>query len=601
MLYDDEVITQRPTVGKSSLDADPIEASRHSSLFSHFMRIPHREYLLQVADTPYGDFPSDAFAALDGADSAILVVSAADGVQSGTTNGYQHCSKAGIKTILALSKMDRPFLNIYEVLEDVEMSLGIKAVPLQVYQGEGDDFQGVKPLFKIGEGGEVKRNQDDELDEAWVILEEAVAMTNDDLLVEYLEEGNLEDDKVLLGLRSAIIENKILPVVYTSAIQDKGVSDLMDAIVTIMPSPIEVRENTLKAVCEGSAEKCGLEPGVEAGFAARVLHTTIDSFGSLSIVRVISNERDSDSGVFSSLPHDVISLRTGAQVKMPSISTCFGLCGKQRQPLADSAQILPGDVIALPKVDLETNEIICVPSAVKEGETEIEIEELSETLSPLSRPIQDIPLMASATISLTSTGNSKGGKKKSSSGSDDKLINALTALSREDLSLKVEQNSGKWIIKCMSKDHMNLIVERLRDRYDVEVELGKTPVAYRETIARAVQNVEGRHKKQSGGSGQFGLCYITVEPIEEGGGIEFESKVKGGAINKTFINSVEKGVREQLGVSESIMFRRWLLKIAKTSYLIRTMTVPIFSRLEALLDSQSQTLKLFSLMERCTV
>ncbi len=554
MLYEDKVITQRPTVGKSSLDVDPIEASRHSSLFSHFMRIPHREYLLQVADTPYGDFPSDAFAALDGADSAILVVSAADGVQSGTTNAYQHCSKAGIKTILALSKMDRPFLNTYEVLEDIEMSLGIKAVPLQVYQGEGDDFKGVKSLLEIGERGEVKRKHDQDLDEAWVVLEEAVAMTNDDLLIEYLEEGSLEDDKVLRGLRSAVIENKILPVVYTSAIQDKGVSELMDAVAAIMPSPIEARENTLKAACEGSAEKCGLEPGVEAGFAARVLHTTIDSFGSLSIIRVISNDRNGENGSFSSLPHDVVSLRTGTQVKMPSISTCFGLCGKQRQPLADGAQILPGDVIALPKVDLETNEIICVPSAVKEEETEIEIEELSETLSPLSRPIQDIPLMASATISLASSGNSKGGKKRSGSGNDDKLINALSALSREDLSLEVEQDSGQWIVRCMSKDHMNLIVERLRDRYDVEVELGETPVAYRETISRAVQNIEGRHKKQSGGSGQFGLCFITVEPLEEGAGIEFESRVKGGAISKTFINSVEKGVREQLGVSKKFMF-----------------------------------------------
>ena len=122
------------------------------------------------------------------------------------------------------------------------------------------------------------------------------------------------------------------------------------------------------------------------------------------------------------------------------------------------AGILPGDVIALPKVELETNDVICIPSVVKEEEAEIEIEELIEVFSSLSRPVQDIPLMASATISTASAENSKGSKKKSSSGNDDKLINALTAFSREDLAVTVEQNSGQWIVKCMSKDHMNLIV-----------------------------------------------------------------------------------------------------------------------------------------------
>ena len=118
MLYDEDVIYQKPSNGESSLDSDPFEAARHSSIFSHFARVPHQNHLLEIADTPWGDFPSDACAALDGADGAVIVVSAADGVQSGTVNAYQHCQSNGIKPIIALSKMDRPYLQIDDVLED---------------------------------------------------------------------------------------------------------------------------------------------------------------------------------------------------------------------------------------------------------------------------------------------------------------------------------------------------------------------------------------------------------------------------------------------------------------------------------------------------
>ena len=235
------------------------------------------------------------------------------------------------------------------------------------------------------------------------------------------------------------------------------------------------------------------------------------------------------------------------------MSTCFALCGKSRHPLVEGAQLLPGDVIALPKVGLETNDIICDLSSVEYEEAEIHVEVIAQVLSPLSRPVVEVPLMAAATISLNETKGARGGKRKSGA-NDDKLINALSAISRQDLSIKVEQNSGKWVVRCMSRDHLNLLVERLRNRYDVEVELGDPPIAYRETISRAVKQIEGRHKKQSGGSGQFGVCVINIEPLAEGSGVQFESNIKGGAISKPFITSVEKGVREQLSVSVTKMF-----------------------------------------------
>ena len=548
MLYDENVIQKKPVKnGESALDSDPIEAARHSSVFSHFCRIPHRSSLLELSDTPWGDFPSSALAALDGADSAVIVVSAADGVQSGTIQAYQHCQQAGIKTMLALSKMDRPFLQIDQVLDDMEQALGIKPVPLQVPLGHGDDFEGVKSLFLLDDKGNLQQNTADGLEEAWTTLEEAVAMTDDDLLVEYLENAQLEPDQVIQGLRAGVRQGKILPLVYTSAEKDLGVLELADAIVAVLPNPVEMREEALRAAYENDQGKCGMEPGVESGFAARVLHTIVDSFGSLSVLRVISNGRD-DDGSFHSLPHEAINLRTGDKVKMLSATASFGLCGKERMPLADGSHLVPGDVVAVPKLPdtVCTNDILTDPSAVKEEEAEISMEAASNVLTPLSRPTEDVPLMSAATICLADISGKKT-KGKVTAG-DDKLINALTALAREDLALKVEHDagSGKLMLRCMSGDHLQLVALRLKDRYDLEVELGQPPVQYRETLVKRVTNIEGRHKKQSGGSGQFGVCYITMEPLEEGAGIEFESQIKGGAISKPFIASVEKGVREQL-------------------------------------------------------
>lgn len=567
MMYDEHVVNKKPS-SNALLDSDPTEATRHSSVFSHYVRVPHAsQFVLEMTDTPWQDFPADAVASLDGADSALLLVSAADGVQSGTVSAYQHCKASGIPVLACLSKMDRPFVMTESVVSEIEDNLadGVKPVPLQVPVGEAEAFEGVKSLLTVdAKSGSVLKNpdvdSDPELQQAWTVLEEAVAMVDDELLVEYLEEGQLEPPKVIDGLRSAVLGGKILPLVYTSAERDLGVSQLMDAAVAVLPDPLDAREVALRAACESDKGRCGLVPGIEAGFSARVLHTNVDSFGSVSVLRVITNSKKSDdSGTFDALPHDAIVLRTGEKIKMPSSSTCFGLVGKERYPLGDSVAskgILPGDVLAVPKLSesVQTNDILVEPDAVKEDEAEIYIEAETNNLTPLSRSPEDVPLMASATVSLPESSQSSGGKKgkrggKSGAGAggDEKILAALRAMSREDLAIKVEHDpSGMLLLRCMSGDHLQIVAQRLKNRYGLEVELGRPPVQYRETLAKPVKNVEGKHKKQSGGSGQFGVCFVDVEPLEEGAGIEFVSRIKGGVISKPFISSVEKGVKEQL-------------------------------------------------------
>jgi hypothetical protein len=247
-------------------------------------------------------------------------------------------------------------------------------------------------------------------------------------------------------------------------------------------------------------------------------------------------------------------MRTGEKIKMPSASTAFALCGKDRFSLPDGAAAVPGDILALPKFAqcVQTNDVLVIPSSVQAEEQEIEDELLADVMSPLSRPVEDTPLMSCATVQVSESGGSKKSKGggKGSTGADDKLSTALAALAREDLALHVEHDavSGKLLIRCMSSDHLDLVTARLQDRYGLHVELGQPSIPYRETLVKAVHNIEGKHKKQSGGSGQFGVCYISMEPLGTGTGIEFESKIKGGVISKPFVSSIEKGVREQLSM-----------------------------------------------------
>jgi elongation factor G len=544
MLYDENVLTKQPLAGQSFLDSDPAESSRHSSVFSHFLRVPHNDHLFEIADTPWHDFQSDANSALDGSDAAVIVASVSDGLQPGTITSFQECQEKKIKSILCLSKMDRPFIDVDNFMGEFEATLGVKPVPLQVgVYGEGGEFEGVKPLFLLKSNGDVVKNDESGTEEAWMQLEEAVAMSDDDLLMEYLDDGALSPEKVLVGLKAAIRKQKIVPYVYTSSEKNIGVLELMDTIAGFLPNPVEAREDALQAACDSEEGKCGMKPGVEAGFAARCVHTVVDSFGSLSILRVISNSCDG-RGSFDSIPHNVVNMRTGEDLKIGL--TAFTLQGKERLPFPHGGKVLPGNVIAIPKLEnVQTNDILTVKEAVSEEAAEIKIEEATQVLTPLSRRATEVPLMYTALVSLPDTDGKKGGKGKSNSGSD-KLISALHAISREDLAVKVDSVKGSLLLHCMSGDHAQLIASRVKDRYGIEIVLDTPPVQYKETISKGISNVEGRHKKQSGGSGQFGVCVINMEPLEEGSGVEFVSQIKGGVISKPFIASVEKGVREQL-------------------------------------------------------
>ena len=229
----------------------------------------------------------------------------------------------------------------------------------------------------------------------------------------------------------------------------------------------------------------------------------MDSFGSLSILRVISNSCD-DAGQFNSMPNSVVNLRNGESFKLGL--TVFTLQGKERVPLKAGSQVMPGNIIAVPKLDsVSTSDILTVEAGVSEEESEIRIEQAVHNLTPLSRETADVPLMYSALVSLAETGGKKGGKGKGASSGDDKLISALAAISREDMAVVLEQDHGSLLLRCMSADHAQLVAGRVKDRYGIDIELGRPPVQYKETIKKPIGSVEGRHKKQVRSLSQEGV------------------------------------------------------------------------------------------------
>ena len=206
MLYDEKVLSCKPVTGTSALDSDPDEVARHSSVFSHFARVPHREYLLELTDTPWGDFPSDALASLDGADSAVTVVSAEDGVQAGTLEAFKHCRANNIKMLIALSKLDKPSVDLDAVMADLGAALGAQPLPMQVPIREGFTFKGLDPLLVLDSSGKLKKNEmpkklGSDFEKGWARVEEAVATCDDELLVGFLDGKPLDPADVVRVLK----------------------------------------------------------------------------------------------------------------------------------------------------------------------------------------------------------------------------------------------------------------------------------------------------------------------------------------------------------------------------------------------------------------
>lgn len=495
--------------GSSVLNYLPEEKDRHTATIStSFYAFDWQDHHITLADTP-GDpnFQGDGLIVLRGMDGVVATVSAVDGPKVGTERMLQAGLDAGAAALAFVNGMDRERADFAGAVSGLK-KLGVPAVPVVLPIGWAEGFRGVVDLMgrrahTAGGVGEVPAELADAVDTARQELVEAVAECDDELLEKYLEEGELGDDEVRRGLVTAVRSRALVPVYAGAATAPLGVDLLLAAIVDLLPSPAERAPWTASSE-EGEVALAG---DAAATPAALVLKTVIDRYaGTLSVFRVVSGRFQHDEVV--------LNASTGEKERLGKL---FVMRGGDHAEVPEAG---PGDVVAVAKLkDTHTGHAL---TAEKKG---VRLPQI-----PIPQGVLSYAISAK------------------SQGDEDKVHASLGRLVEEDptLSLDREASTGEFLLTGMGELHIRTTVQRLRRMFEVDVDLKTPKVPYRETITRKAENVEGKLKKQTGGKGMFGVCYLTVEPLARGGGFEFCDEIVGGAIPRGLIPAVEKGVVESM-------------------------------------------------------
>ena len=503
--------------GTSTMDFEPEEIKRGITITSSLDHCEWKGNSLHIVDTPgYTNFLHDTRNCMRILCGAVLVVSAVDGVKAQSVKIWQWAQEFEIPRIVFVNKLDRERADFLKTVDDLSKTLKTRAVAVSMPVGEGEEFKGIIELvdmkarfFKFDDAGtydetDIPAEYLPEAERLRNLMVEAAAEGDDVLMEKYLEQGELTKDEILLGLREGTLTKVFTPVLCGSATANIGVRNLLNYIVNCLPSPID------KGIQYGKNPKTGEKeqrrPDPAEPFSAMVFKTVNDPYaGKLSLFRVYSGTLKSDSVVYN--PNRDTTERIGQ---------LFELEGKKQKPVAVAEA---GDIVAVAKL--------------KETST-------GDTLCDGARPIVfESPLTIKPVISFALQAKSKG--------DEDKIMSSLHKLMEEDPTLQFlrDEETKEMILSGMGQVHVEVAVEKLKRKYGVEVLLKEPKVPYRETIKKAVKQ-HYRHKKQSGGRGQFADVHIEVEPLPRGSGYEFVDKVVGGVVPRQFIPAVDKGVQEAM-------------------------------------------------------
>ncbi|MBD3425652.1 MAG: elongation factor G [Candidatus Omnitrophica bacterium] len=452
---------------------------------------------VNLIDTPgYLDYVGDVIGGVHAADAQIMLVDAFGGVKVGTTKYWKISRQRSLPGMIVINKMDSEHANFSKALESIKSSLGKNCVALYYPNGSGSSFSGMANIL-TGEG--IDKLQGDDQTNAEVLskeMMEGVAESDDALLEKYFEAGTLTPEELKPAFRKAVIEGKIIPVIPAAAEKEIGIEEIMTVIANYMPSP---EDAPAKATVE---EGKTVEAKPDAPFAAQVFKTISDPFaGQISIFRVWAGEISTNQSVQNS--------NKEITEKMGQI---FYLKGKDH---INTDKVLAGDIAAVVKLkDTATGDTLCdSKNPVKFKPINFPDPAISYSLKPKSRS------------------------------DEDKISDVLTKLIAEDPSFSMvrDKQTHELVVSGMGELHLKTMLNRMKDRYNVEVDIGTPKVAYKETIT-AKGDSKYRHKKQSGGAGQFAEVWMRIEPLPRGEGFEFVDEVVGGAIPKQFLGSCEKGV-----------------------------------------------------------
>lgn len=499
--------------GTSSMDFEPEEIKRKISIGAAFNHLSWKKNDVYLIDTPGDDnfFNETRFAA-QVADSAVLTVGAVLGVRPQTEKFVDLIKEHNLPCLICVTKMDRERASFQKTVDSIRESTGLNAVVLYLPIGAEDAFRGVVDIVAgkallFAEGGKVSVAEipADLADEASTLREsvmEYVAETDDEMLEKFLEEGELTDEELTTGLAAAVRSGQIAPVCACASLTNLGSAVILDAIVGLLPSPDQ------RPARVGTHPKTGdlvERPGTAgAPFSALVFKTMADPFaGRLTIFRVVSGTLKGDT---------FYNATKGTAERFGQL---FIMAGKEQKPVDEA---VPGMVVAVAKLkETTTGDTLCV-----------------ENNPVVYAAVEPLPTVISYAVSA----------KK---GDEEKLFSSITRLLDEDLTLKLtrEQQTTETLISGVGQVHLEVIGEKIKRKFGVEMELRSPRVPYRETLKGKV-TVQGRHKKQSGGRGQFGDCTIEMEPLPRGEHFQFVDKIVGGVIPQQYRPAVEKGIIEAM-------------------------------------------------------
>jgi len=498
--------------GNTVMDFEPEELKRTASISSGFAQFGWEKHTISLIDTP-GDqnFFTDTKLCMQAADGAVIAIDAVDGIKVQTEQALEFSTEYDLPCMIFVNKLDKERADFAKNVQEATELFDIKPIIVQLPIGKEAGFNGIVDLiamkaYTYDDSGkatvvDIPADMQDQVETEKEALIENIAEADDALLERYLEGEEISDAEYQAALKKGIASRTFAPVLCGAATSSIGMDLLSSFIVNCMPSPVD--RGAWKAL-NASEEEVEVAPDVDAPFAGFVFKTIADPYaGRLSLFRVVSGSLGSDGNIYN--------VTKSSKERFNQLLTIFG---KEQKPAEGAC---PGSIVAVAKLkDTTTGDSIC------------------DDTNKVSFPFAE-PLPALISFALESK----------ASGDEDKIWQSLGKIQEEDPSLLLERNAEtkEILISGAGQVHIEATNEKLKRKFNVEVILNTPKIPYRETIKKKVR-VQGKHKKQSGGHGQFGDCWVQMEPMPRGKGFEFVDAIVGGAIPKTYIPAVEKGIVE---------------------------------------------------------
>lgn len=505
LLFSTKAITRMGTVenGNTVSDYEPEEIKRVSSTQTSLITCMTNGCKINLLDTPgYEDFRGEVVSALRVTEGAIILVSAVASVEVGTEQSWTMCEERNIPRILFINKVDRENSDISRTLDGISTAFGRKCVPLQIPVVEE---QGVSQTINcLDVSADVPESLKADVEAARERLVEAVAETDDDLATKYLESGELTQTEINEGLKKAFLSGEVVPILMGSATQNQGSEALLNAITSYLPSPLEGKK--IEGTSPGTEERQEIEQKDDSSLVSLVFKTSADPFvGKLSLFRVYSGTFKGGGEVWNA-----------NREQSERIGQLYFLQGKTQETTTD---VGPGDIGAVAKLAVTTT---------------------NDTLGERNNPVILEPI-------VFPTGYYTMSVSPKSAADIDKMSSSLSRIMEEDPTLKLSRESAtsETLISSLGNVHIDTTIDKVKRKFGTELLLQLPKVPYRETITTTTR-AEYKHKKQSGGHGQYGHAVLRLEPTARDAGFSFASEVVGGSVPREYIPSVEKGVTKAL-------------------------------------------------------